>query len=214
VSRIIDLSHPLTDGQPAFPGDPVFRARSAARIAREGYNLSRLSMGTHQGTHVDAPFHFFDDGRTIDRVPLDRFCGPARLIDLRRRGPLKAGTRITREMLLPHAAVFRVGGRVVYRTGWERHWGTASFYRDYPSLTPEAAAWIASRRIRLLGMDTPGPGEEWLECHRILLARGVEIAILESLANLGQVPGRFTLVACPLRIAGLDGSPVRAIAMV
>lgn len=212
--RYIDLTHPIAAGQPSYPGDPPLVIEPAATIPADGYNVLRLSMGTHQGTHMDAPRHFFDDGRGIDQVALERLCGPARLVDLAPGAVLPAGTVIDVEMLLPHADVFRPGSRILYRTGWSQRFGRPAFYEGVPSLSIEAAEWIAGRGIALLGMDTPTPSEPWPAVHRILLAEGCEVAIVESMANLDQLPARFTLIVLPLPIVGGDGSPVRAVGMV
>ncbi|MCW5981118.1 MAG: cyclase family protein [Bryobacteraceae bacterium] len=214
MPRIVDLSHPLEAGQLSFPGDPEFRVTPRDAVDSVGYNITELEFGTHQGTHLDAPYHFFDDGRTIDQIPLDRFYGPARLIDFAPGGFVPAGTPLTAAMFEESAGALYAGAKAIYRTGWDRLWGRPEFFEDPPSLTLEAARYLASRRIGLLGMDTPTPSAEWLECHRILLARGVEIVIVESLTNLDQLPPRFTFAAFPLNIRGRDGSPVRAVAIV
>jgi kynurenine formamidase len=135
-------------------------------------------------------------------------------VDLAPGTALPAHAPITIEMLLPHEAAFQPGARVLYRTGWDAAFGTARFFTDYPTLTVPAARWIAGRRIALLGMDTPTPGIEGLECHHILLAPDVQIIIVESLAGLEQLPPQFTFIGFPLRLAGRDGSPIRAVAMV
>jgi arylformamidase len=213
MPRLIDLSHPLENGQPSFPLDPELSIRPHNTVAGIGYNLAELSLSTHHGTHLDAPYHFFDDGRTLDQIPLDRFYGPASLIDLAPGGVLPDKTPVTVEMLALYAGLFQPGARLLCRTGWDRTFGRVEFYSDYPSLTLDAARWIASRGISLLGMDTPSPSAEWLECHQILLARGVEIVIVESLANLEQLPPHFTFIGFPLNLAGRDGSPIRAVAL-
>jgi arylformamidase len=212
--RLIDLSHPLEHGQLAFPGDPPVCIDPHATIAAQQYNLTRLSMGSHQGTHLDAPSHFYKGGRTADRLDLGQCYGAAVLVDLAPGSALRPGTAITPQMLRRHSSAFGVGARVIYRTGWGRRFGRSDFFEGYPSLTPDAARWIASRRISLLGMDTPSLSSDWLQCHRILLKKGSEVVILESLANLDRLPRRFTLVALPLKLRGVDGSPVRAMAIV
>jgi arylformamidase len=211
AARLIDLSHTLAPGMLSFPGDPEFRLRQHAAMPAASCNVAELTMGTHQGTHVDAPAHFYIRGTGVDAIPLEAVYGPASLVDL---GVLAPKTAITREMFEAHEAKFGRGARVVYRTGWDKQFGMREFFTDYPTLTLDAARWIASRGIALLGMDTPTPSNEAVECHRILLAPGVEIVILEGLANLGKVPERFTLAAFPLKIAGGDGAPVRAVAIV
>ena len=92
--------------------------------------------------------------------------------------------------------------------------GRTSTFADFPSLTVEAAQWLAERRIGLLGMDTPTPGTQWKEVHWILLAKGLEIVIVEGLTQLDQLPERFTLSAFPLNFKGRDGAPCRAVAIV
>ncbi|MGE5608729.1 MAG: cyclase family protein [Bacillota bacterium] len=214
MAKLIDLSHPLEHGQPTFPGDPAVVIESAGTIASHQYNITRLCLGSHHGTHLDAPYHFFEDGRTVDQIDLSRFYGPARRVDLAPGDELAARTPITVEMLLPHSKAFTPGAKVLLRTGWDRVFGSPRFFSDYPTLTVESAQWIARKRIGLLGLDTPSPSEDWLESHRVLLERGVETVIVESLANLDQLPEYFVLIAFPLRLKGRDGSPIRAVAVV
>jgi kynurenine formamidase len=214
MPRLIDLSHPLVHGQLGFPGDPGLSVTVAGTIAEMGYNLTKLSMSTHQGTHLDVPYHFFDDGKTVDQMPLERFFGPATLIDLAPNGVLAPKTPISVSMLLPHEDKLQPGARVIYRTGWHRHYNTPEFFTDYPTLAVEAAHWIAEHRIVLLGMDTGTPSVDFRECHWALLDKRVEMVIVEGLANLDQLPERFTFVGFPLNIAGRDGSPIRAVAVV
>lgn len=211
---LIDLTHPLLDGQPGFPGDPALEVRQHDTIPSTGYNVARISMSSHQGTHLDAPFHFHEGGRTVDELELERFFGEASLIDFAPGGELPAGTALTREMFEARGNVFVEGARVLYRTGWSSRFGTEEYFRGFPSITDEAARWIASRRIGLLGMDTPSPAEDWAESHRVLLAEGTEIVIVEGLANLEQLPPRFVFVGLPLKWKGGDGSPIRAAAVI
>jgi arylformamidase len=214
MSTLIDLSHPLEHGQLNFPFDPKITVLVHNTVRSIGYNITQISMATHQGTHLDVPFHFFDDGKTVDQMPLDRFFGPAVLIDLAPGSFLPAKTPIDVAMLAPHAAKFRPGAKVVYRTGWDRTFNTPACFSDFPTLTLDAARWIAQQRIGLLGMDTLTPSTDWKEVHQTLLAKDVEIVIVEGLTNLDKVPEQFTLAAFPLNIKGRDGSPVRAVAIV
>jgi len=214
MAKLIDLSHPLEDGQIGFPGDPPFHAEVCGTIAEIGYNLTRICTSSHHGTHVDAPYHFYDDGKTLDALPLERLFGPAVLVDLAPGTMLPPKSPITVPMLQAHEAKFRPGARVLYRTGWDRRFNRPEFFSDYPTLTVEAARWIADKRIGLLGMDTGTPSTDWKEVHLTLMQRGVEIILIEGLANLDKLPEWFTLIAFPLNIRGRDGSPVRAVAWV
>ncbi len=212
--RLIDLSHPLADGQLSFPDDPGLRVETCGTLDSPGYNLTQISMSTHQGTHLDAPYHFFDDGKTVDRIPLDRFYGPACLVDLAPSENLPPKTPITVEMLRPHEEKFQRGAKVIYRTGWDRAFNTPEYFIDFPTLTLDAARWIAARQVDLLGMDTPTPSQQWKECHQILLGHEAEIVLVEGLAHLDRLPERFTFIGFPLNLQGRDGSPIRAVAAV
>lgn len=210
--KIIDLSHSIWDEQPCYPGDPVPRVRPFDSIAEAGYNTTRLAIGSHQSTHLDAPFHYFHKGQTVDRIPLEQLYGPATLVDLAPDSELGEQASIGPPMFEAHAEAFQPGARVLYRTGWGVRFGKSGYFRRHPSLTVEAAQWIAERRIVLLGMDTPSPAEDPDEVHKILLGAGV--IIVESLAHLEELPREFLFIAFPLRLTGRDGSPVRAAAVV
>ncbi len=214
MPKFVDLSHPLAHGQPNFPFDPKISVLVHNTVASIGFNITQISLSTHQGTHLDVPFHFYDDGKTLDQVPLERFYGPAVLIDLAPGGYLPAKTPITMERFAPHAAKFQPGAKVIYRTGWDRMFGTPASFSELPSLTLEAAQWIADRRIGLLGMDTLTPSADWKDVHLTLLKPGVEIIIVEGLANLDRLPERFTFAGFPLNVQGRDGSPIRAVGIV
>lgn len=214
MTTFIDLSRPLEHRQPAFPMDPEIEVTECGNLDSHGYNLTQLSTSTHQATHLDAPFHFYDDGLTVDEIPLDKFFGPASLVDLAPHSALASKTPITPEMLAPHEEKFHARSRVICRTGWDQQFGSPEFFTDFPFFTVEAARWIAAQSIALLGIDTPSPGaEQWKEVHQTLLKPGVDIVILEGLVNLVSLPDQFTLAAFPLAIKGRDGSPVRAIAI-
>jgi kynurenine formamidase len=208
--HFIDLSHPLRDGMPGFPGDPLLSISAHATIAANRCNVTKIAMGSHQGTHLDAMFHFIADGRTIDQMPLEWFYGHTRVL----RIPKAAREEITVDDFAAHERHLTPGARIIIATGWERHFGTQRYFTDFPSMTQEAARYLASRRLRLIGMDLPTPGRDFFEIHHILLARDVEMVIVESLANLDKVPDDFTFIGFPLNFAGRDGSPIRAVALV
>ena len=208
--KLIDLSHPLRDGTPSFPGDPVLQIAPHATIAKQRCNVSQLSLGSHQGTHLDALYHFIPDGKRIDEMPLDWFYGPATLL----RIPKEPRAEITLADLKPFEDRLVPGARVIYTTGWHRHYGQSNYFTDFPSLTQEAAAYLAGRGLRMLGMDTPTPSRDYYEVHHLLQARPAEIVIVESLANLDALPDDFLFIGFPLPFEGGDGSPIRAVALV
>jgi len=206
--KFIDLSHPLVDGLLTFPNDPTFSIKPHTSTPKDQYNVSQVSMGTHSGTHLDAMFHFVPHGKTIDQMPLEWFYGPARVL----RIPKKAHEELTVEDFKPHEKHLTPGARIIYETGWHREFDKPKFFEDFPSLTQDAARYLASRKIRMLGMDTPTPGRDYYEVHHILL--GVEIVVVEALNHLDRVPDEFTFVGFPLLFHGCDGSPIRAVALV
>ncbi len=208
--RFIDLTHPLRDGLPGFLNDPQLRVEPYSSMQRTSCNISRITMSSHQGTHADAMSHFLQDGKRIDEMPLSWFYGPARIVKI----PKEAREEITAADLFKHQAFLRPASRVILNTGWHREYGTERFFEEYPSLTKEAAEYLASRKLRLLGMDLPTPGRESYDIHHTLMAKEVETVLIESLANLDAVPDSFTFIGFPLHFAGGDGSPIRAVALV
>ena len=208
--KIIDLSHPLIHGQANFPMDPKLMITSHSTTRTLKYNMTQISMGTHQGTHLDAMYHFIDDGRTIDQMPLEWFYGEAHLL----RIPKQPREEITLKDFRKFEELLQPGARIIYETGWHRHFGNENYFSDFPSLTQDAAHYLASRKIRMLGMDTPTPSRDWYEVHHILLTRDAEAVVVESLANLDQAPDRFLFCGFPLNFKGRDGSPIRAVAII
>jgi kynurenine formamidase len=207
--KFIDLTHPLIDRQPAFPNDPKMAIVVHGTIATHKYNISQILLGSHQGTHLDAMFHFYEDGKTLDQMPLDWFYGPARLL----RIPKKPNEEITPEDFKPFDHHLKPDAKILFSTGWHKHFGQPDFFASFPSLSLDAARYLASKKIRLLGMDMPTPSKQWLEVHHILLAKNTEIVIVEALANLDACPDDFTFIGFPLNFKGRDGSPIRAVAI-
>jgi len=207
--KFIDLSHPLVHGQANFPMDPKLSIVPHSTTKTLKYAMTQVSMATHQGTHLDAMSHFVDGGRTIDQMPLDWFFGDAVLLRL----PKGPGEEIHVADFQKFEHNIQPGVRLIYETGWHRQFGRENYFSDFPSLTQEAARYLVSRKIRLLGMDTPTPSRDWYEVHHILLAPAAEVVVVEGLTNLGRVPERFTFAGFPLNFEGRDGSPIRAVAI-
>jgi kynurenine formamidase len=209
MTDIIDLTHPIYNGVESFPHDPKVAIIPHGKVETHQYNISQIVMGSHQGTHLDAMYHFFDDGRTLDKMPLEWFIGPAHCLQI----PKGANETITVEDLQPHEACLQPEARIIVNTGWYHRFGKADFFEDFPSFSLEAATYLAERKIRMLGMDIPTPGVQWLALHHILLAPENEIVVVESLANLDDLPATFHFIGLPLNFKGRDGSPIRAVAV-
>ncbi len=189
-----------------WPGDPAFSVHAVHDMKKGSIdNVSRLSLGSHTGTHMDAPHHFFQRGKGIDTLPMDTAIGPARVIDVRHRNVIRA-----RDLLLHDV---KKGERILLKTSNStRAWGRGSFAKDYVYLAPDGARFLASLPICLVGIDylsIGGDNEGGAETHRALLRAG--IWVIEGL-NLARIhPGPCELVSLPLKILDGDGAPARAV---
>jgi kynurenine formamidase len=215
VRGIVDLSHPLDDDTPVYPGDPVARFEPATTIDEHGYNVLHVRMGSQTGTHVDAPFHFLADGARIDELPLELFLGPAVVADVRGRAPRAA---ISWADLAPVADRLVPGRMLLLQTGWDAHWGSDGYF-DHPFLDGDAAERVVAAGIRTIGLDALSLDETVLggepaggfAAHFAVLGAGG--VIIENLTNLSAVRSAEPVVSVlPLRLARADGAPVRAVA--
>lgn len=205
VPKWLDVSVPLAAGIPAYPGNPEFELQPVKRIADGGSsNVSRLVMGTHTGTHVDAPKHFFDDGAGVDALPLDLLLGRSRVVEVTTRGGIEA------EELA--AAGLREDIRVLLKTSNSELWNGEGFREDYTYLTEGGARYLVEQGVKVVGIDylsveqfkkAGGPA------HRALLSHGV--VIIEGLNLAEAEPGMYEMYCLPLRVVGGDGAPARVI---
>ncbi|MCX5884059.1 MAG: cyclase family protein [Deltaproteobacteria bacterium] len=210
--KLIDLSHPLFDSMPVYPGSesPVFE--TVATVSHEGYAEKRITLFSHTGTHLDAPSHILSWGLSLDRLPVDHFAGSASVLDF----SSDSGRSIEIDDLIPYRYLIQNSDFVLIHTGWSRHWGLAAYYTGYPILSGNAADWICGFSLKGLGIDAisvdPLHSPE-LPVHRRLLEQ--QVIIVENLTRLQDLPqSGFTFFALPLRIQDSDGSPVRAVAMI
>lgn len=204
---IVDATLPLYEGMPVWPGTSAFVLETEASLAEgDGVNLSRLRMGAHTGTHIDAPSHFIAAGDTIDCVALDALVGPARVFDLTNVDSIDA--------CVLRRLKFEGVERAVFRTRNSNLWSEnpQQFHKDYVSIAPEGATWLANRRLRSLGVDYFSVERfqpDSHETHRALLSAG--IWLIEGLDLRKVPPGDHWMAALPLPIRGCDGAPARVI---
>ena len=210
LRHIIDLTHTISDGMPVFPGDPMVEFQRTAFIHQGGYNVTRVSMGTHTGTHVDVPHHVLPDDRGVDCISLDALVGWAEVLDL---GEMAPGSEITSADLNKFTDRVTNGSRVLLRTGWSKRWGSPEFFTKFPGISEGAAAWLTARKVALLGIEQPSVHTTMhREIHKALLAE--KIVLIETMANLHEITSdRVYLAALPMKLAGLDGSPMRVVAI-
>ncbi|MCU0293000.1 MAG: cyclase family protein [Thermoanaerobaculaceae bacterium] len=206
--RVIDLSHPIHAGMPVYPGTPRPRVAPANTIAEHGFAERLLTLSSHTGTHMDAPAHLLGGAQTLDAFPPTRFVGPACVIDLTTPG-------LATDPLRDQGERLRGCSFALLRTGWSRFWGSPAYFQGFPTLTTDAATWLASLGLSAVGVDaisvdpTESPD---LPVHRVLLGAGV--LLIENLTNLELLPpAGFTLCSLPLPLADADGAPCRALAV-
>lgn len=214
--RVIDLSHPLSHtGLSICVGHPTFTSEQVMSLARDGSNVSRLTLGSHTGTHLDAPLHFIEGAAPVSDVDISPLVGPAIVVDV--RGKEFHGT-ITWEDIAPQAEELSSEVALLLCTGWSQHWGREEYTKS-PHLSEEAAQKILERGVRVVAIDVfsidgdgPQDSSEANAVHRLLLGNGVLIA--ENLANVEALldGSAYSVSLLPLNIQGCDGSPIRAVA--
>jgi len=210
MARIYDLTPPLRAGFAGWPGDPAFAIAPALTIAEHGAAVSRLTLGTHTGAHVDAPAHLIPGGATAGELPLAALIGPAWVAAWPGEGDVTAAG--LEEAL--GGEVEPSGLRLLIKTRNSARGLTrgAAFDPAYIALAADAAAWLAAQGALLVGVDAPSVDRfdaEDLPAHRALLEAGV--VLLEGLDLAEIPPGAYTLCALPLALAGADGAPARVI---
>ncbi|HEY0873073.1 MAG TPA: cyclase family protein [Vicinamibacterales bacterium] len=205
VPKLLDVTVPLAPGVVTYPGNPEFEFEPITRIADgASSNVSRLTLGTHTGTHVDAPKHFIDDGASVEKLPLNLLIGRTRVIEIGTRGP------ITAEDLM--AAGLREDLRVLFKTPNSALWNSDAFHTDYAHLSEAGARYLVDQGVKVIGIDYLSieqfkkPGAP---AHKTLLSNGV--IIIEGL-NLSEAePGMYEMYCLPLPVSGGDGAPARVV---
>ncbi|MET4099927.1 kynurenine formamidase [Agrococcus sp. UYP10] len=209
--RLVDLSHRVRDGMPVYPGDPEVSIGPALTVDADGVDVAGIRMGSHTGTHVDAPSHTVVGGRTMADVGLDELVGDAIVLRVPglADGEVYGWDRLEARGPLPE----RLPSIVLIDTGWAR-WFDDERRTRHPALAAGAAEELLRRGMRVLGVDTLSPdptagGGAAFPVHEAVLGSGR--LIVENVTNLDAVPDRVRVGFFPLRLAG-DGAPVRAVA--
>jgi arylformamidase len=221
--KIIDLTVPLYDGLQSFPGHPkitvidfVSHAFSASRYIApcRGFASKLVVMSDHGGTHLDAPFHFFEDGLTIDEVPLEKTVGEAVFIDVsdKKHDKVITAAMLEKRLKKDHSEVRQ--DDIVLIRAWDGEWNGPGFH-NVAGLGLSAAKWLTERKVKAVGVDLSNAdttSDMSRPSHMQLL--GNAIGIMENLVNLDKLTKkRFFFAGIPLKIKGLSGSPIRAIAI-
>jgi len=211
IKKIVDLSHALTADTPVYPGDPIPNFSVATTIENEGYNLFNVMLGSQTGSHVDAPFHFSNQGATVDKMDLKHFIGRGLIVDVTHK---KSKEEFSVEEILKYEKQIEQADIVLFRTDWYKKAGTDEFY-DHPFLSKAGGEYLLSKGIKTAGIDAINldhTGGTEFPIHEMYAKAGGIIA--ENLANLDSVDfvSPF-IIFLPLKLAGCDGSPVRAVAI-
>ncbi len=204
--KIIDLTHKFTNNMPVFPGDPKSTLEQIAFIDKDTYNDHKLTTAMHVGTHMDAPLHMIEEGKTIDEITPDRFIGKGVLVDV--RGKDKIDPAVLKNVHIDEGSI------VLLYTGFGSKFGTDYYFKGYPYLTADFANKMVELKVKMVGMDmlSPDLDKPWIT-HKILLGNG--ILILENLTNLDQLLDAkdFEIIALPAKLNS-DAAPVRVTARI
>jgi arylformamidase len=205
AAKIYDISVDIQVGMPTYPGDAKFKSRKLKSVESDGYEIHRLSLGNHTGTHVDAPAHFIQDGATITELPLDILNGRVRVIEIQNK--YQVGLTEVQNLKLDNDF------RILFKTRNSSLWKTRKrFQKNYVYLTLDAAKYLAENDIKLIGFDYLSVekfGDSEHPVHRYLL--GNQVIILEGL-NLSEVEeGEYEMCCLPMKLTGLDAAPARVI---
>ena len=205
--RVIDISLPISESLAVWPGDPPIRITQPAHLDRgDMLTITRLDMGAHTGTHVDAPAHFIAGGVGVDAIDLNALVGPALVVGVPEVDALSA--KVLANLPIPPGTE-----RVLFRTRNSEQWarGGNEFLEDFVGITEDGARWLVEQAIQLVGVDglSVGPFHDPVPTHLVLLRAGV--VVVEGLNLSAVTPGVYRLVCLPLRIVGADGAPARVI---
>lgn len=206
-----ELSHPIVSGMQVYPGDPEVHLAPALELARDGVDVALLRLGSHTGTHLDAPSHSVAGGRTTAQIELDELVGEALVVHFAALAPRQVVGLADLDAALPGGLPERVPPIVVLDTGWASRFGTDASLA-HPSLDPAAAAELVRRGMHVLAVDTLSPdptGGDGFPVHDAVL--GSDRLIVENLRGLEGLPERVRIGLFPLPIDA-DGAPLRAVA--
>ena len=209
--KIIDLTHTIAEDMPVFPGTSQPTLTPAFTIAQHGSAETVLQMFSHTGTHIDAPAHMIAGAPALDNFSVEKFCGPALIVN----HPPAAGLSIELYLLEQMQEKIKQAEFVLFNTGHSEKWGTKAYFEPFPLLTSAAAEFLISFPLKGVGIDAISFDKIHAGAspiHHILLGAG--LILIENLTNLQHIKGEYCLFfALPLKYGQADGSPTRAAAI-
>ena len=212
MTTLIDLTHPIHEDMPVYPGTEQPVISTGCSIEQDGFLEKKITFYSHTGTHMDAPAHLIKGGKYLDQYDISRFYGSAIVVHLE----LNGDKSIDLGVLNPVENQLKNTDFLLIHTGWSRYWGTDDYFANFPVLTQEAAEWVAGIGLKGIGLDVisaDSADTRTYPIHKILL--GSDMVIVENLANLDQLhEGAFEFSCFPLHFQQADGSPIRAVASI
>jgi len=213
--KIVDLTLTVSDEIPTFPGSPQPSFIPWENVKEDGYNLELLFLSTHTGTHMDAPYHFLEKGAKIHEISLKKLVLETVLIKSKKNDGESITKTDIQKFEKKHGKIVSFSS-VIFYTGWQRNLQKKYYFTKNPGLSVSAAKYLASKKINLVGIDSPSIDlgkDSKFSVHQIFAKKG--ILIVENLASLEKIKSsKFHLVVLPLKLKNATGSPVRAIAFV
>ena len=213
--KVIDLTLTVSNKIPTFPGSPQPNFIPWENIKEDGYNLELLFLSSHTGTHMDAPHHFLEKGTKIHEISLEKLVSKAVLIKSRKKSNESITKTDIQKFEKKHGKIDGFSS-VIFLTGWQKNLQKKYYFTSNPGLAVSAAKYLASKKISLVGIDSPSIDvgtDPKFSVHQIFAKKGM--LIVENLANLDKIKSpTFHLVVLPLKLKNATGSPVRAIAFV
>ena len=213
--KVIDLTLTISNKIPTFPGSPQPNFIPWENMKEDGYNLEVLFLSSHTGTHMDAPHHFLEKGAKIHEISLEKLVSEAALIQSRKSSGQSITKTDIQKFEKKHGKIEGFSS-VIFQTGWQRNLQKKYYFTNNPGLSVSAAKYLASKKISLVGIDSPSIDlgkDSKFSVHQIFAKKGM--LIVENLANLEKIKSsKFHLVVLPLKLKNATGSPVRAIAFV
>lgn len=209
--RYYDLTHTISSDMPVYPGTEQPRLEPASSHESDGFRETKICMYSHTGTHIDPPAHIFPGKMTLDQFPIEQFIGKALVIDC---------TEISEDALIPFSRLKKYGDRInrvdflLFRLGWDKKWGSASYFENYPCLSSEVIDLIIGGNYKGIGFDVISLDpihKDPLERHKRIFAEKQMINI-ENLCNLDVFGDSVFMFSCfPIKIENSDGAPCRAV---
>lgn len=210
--KVIDLTHTIKENMPVYPGDDTPKLIPVSTYEKDGFKETLLQMYSHTGTHMDTPAHIFAGRTALDEFPIEQFIGKALVIDCR---DLKEGQFISMECINKMDEKAKMADFLLFNLGWDKRWGTDSYFGDYPCINDEVLDFIINGDYKGIGFDVMGldPISDVNLPHHKRLFQDTDIINIENLKNLDLCGSDLFYFSCfPLKIENCDGSPIRAVA--